>query len=158
MNIHWHCKNFNALTPHELYEIIRLRNEVFVVEQNCVFQDADNKDQECFHLMGWVNGALAAYTRLAPPGYIYAEASIGRVVTSPAFRKKGIGYELMKKSIEECKKIFGSGAIKIGAQFYLKDFYASFGFKQISDIYLEDGIEHIYMLLTGSGALKTLDT
>jgi len=147
MNIHWHCKNFNALTPHELYEIIRLRNEVFVVEQNCVFQDADNKDQQCFHLMGWIDNQLAAYTRLAPPGYIYAEASIGRVVTSPKYRGNKIGYALMKKSIEECKKIFGRSAIKIGAQYYLKNFYASFGFIQISDIYLEDGIEHIYMLL-----------
>ena len=147
MNIRWHCKAFNNLTPGELYAIIRLRNEVFVVEQNCVFQDADNKDQECLHLMGWIEGRLAAYTRLAPPGYIYAEASIGRVITSSEFRNKGIGHELMQKSIEECKKVFGSIAIKIGGQYYLKNFYASFGFKQISDIYLEDGIEHIYMLL-----------
>ncbi len=147
MNIHWHCKAFKNLTPDELYQIIRLRNEVFVVEQNCIFQDADNKDQECFHLMGWIEGELAAYTRLAPAGYIYAEVSIGRVVTSPKYRRNKIGYALMKKSIEECKQIFGITNIKIGAQYYLKNFYAAFGFKQISDIYLEDGIEHIYMLL-----------
>lgn len=147
MNIRWQCKSFKNLTPDELYQIIRLRNEVFVVEQNCVFQDADNKDQQCFHLMGWMENDLAAYTRLAPPGYIYNEISIGRVVASPKYRRNKIGSVLMKKSIDECRQIFGAGAIKIGAQFYLKNFYASFGFKQISDIYLEDGIEHIYMLL-----------
>ncbi len=148
MNISWHCKAFKNLTPHELYQVIRLRNEVFVVEQNCVFQDADNKDQNCLHLMGWIDDNLAAYTRLSPQGYIYKEVSIGRVVTSPAFRNKGLGYELMKKSIEQCKEIFGDTAIKIGAQYHLKKFYGSFGFKQISGIYLEDGIEHIYMLLS----------
>lgn len=148
MNIRWHCKAFENLTPGELYQIIRLRNEIFVVEQNCVFQDADNKDQHCLHFMGWINDNLAAYTRLAPPGHIYKEASIGRVITSPAYRNKGLGHELMKKSIEECKKHFGNTAIKIGAQYYLKHFYASLGFEQVSDIYLEDGIEHIYMLLS----------
>lgn len=148
MNIHWHCKAFKKLTADELYEIIKLRNEVFVVEQNCVFQDADNKDQQCLHFMGWIENDLAAYTRLAPPGYIYQEAAIGRVVISPAFRKKGIGYTLMQKSIEECRKLFGSTIIKIGAQYHLKNFYGSLGFKQVSDIYLEDGIEHIYMMLS----------
>ena len=148
MNITWHCKAFNDLTSNELYQVVHLRNEVFVVEQNCVFQDADNKDQQCFHLMGFIENDLAAYTRLAPPGYIYKEPSIGRVVTSPAYRNKGLGYELMKKSIEECKHIFGDDAIRIGAQYHLKKFYTSFGFKQVSDIYMEDGIEHIYMLLS----------
>lgn len=148
MHIHWYCKAFKNLTADELYEIIKLRNEVFVVEQNCVFQDADNKDQECLHFMGWIKNDLAAYTRLSPPGYIYKEVSIGRVVTSPAFRKKRIGYTLMEKSIEECRKHYGNAIIKIGAQYHLKKFYTSFGFKQVSDIYSEDGIEHIYMLLS----------
>ena len=127
---------------------MRLRSEVFVVEQNCIFLDADNKDEQCLHFMGWIEKDLVAYTRIAPPGYIYEEPSIGRVVTSPAYRKNKIGYVLMEKSIEQCKKVFGNAPIKIGAQYYLKNFYASFGFKQISDIYLEDGIEHIYMLLS----------
>lgn len=147
MNINWYSKAFNNLTPVEMYQIMRLRSEVFVVEQNCVFLDADNKDQQCLHFMGWIENDLVAYTRLAPPGYIYDEPSIGRVVTSPAYRKNKIGYALMEKSIEQCRKLFDNAAIKIGAQLYLKKFYASFGFKQISDIYLEDGIEHIYMLL-----------
>ncbi len=148
MNVQWNCKPFNDLLPAELYQILRLRNEVFVVEQNCVFQDADNKDQGCLHLTGYINEALAAYTRLAPAGYIYAEVSIGRVVTSPAHRGKRLGYELMQHSIEQCRKFFGDTTIKIGAQFHLKKFYSSFGFTQVSNIYLEDGIEHIYMLLS----------
>ncbi len=147
MEIQWNCKAFDNLKPIELYQVIRLRNEVFVVEQNCVFQDADNKDQGCLHLMGYINNELAAYTRLAPAGYIYDEMSIGRVITSPAYRSKGLGFTLMQQSIEQCRKLFGETSIKIGAQYHLKKFYTSFGFKQISDIYLEDGIEHIYMLL-----------
>lgn len=145
MEIQWLRKKFEALSPYEVYAILQLRNEVFVVEQSCVFQDADDKDQDCFHLMGFFNNKLVAYTRLVPPGVIYTAASIGRVVTSPAVRREGAGRELMKKSIEECYALFGLMPIKIGAQFYLKKFYESFGFQQISDIYLEDGIEHIYM-------------
>jgi ElaA protein len=143
----WKLKKFEELTPHELYAIIRLRNEVFVVEQNCVFQDADNMDQGCWHFMGFVGNDLAAYTRLVPPGFIYDETSIGRVVSSPAYRRSGIGKELMQESIKKCYELFGHLPIKIGAQFYLKKFYSSFGFEQVSEIYLEDGIEHIYMIL-----------
>ena len=89
---------------------------------------------------------LAAYTRLVPPGHIYEQASIGRVVTSPNVRRFGAGKQLMQQSIDAVYQLFGTGPIKIGAQFYLKGFYESFGFQQVSDIYLEDGIEHIYML------------
>lgn len=148
MQIEWIEKKFAELTPYEVYAILQLRNEVFVVEQACVFQDADDKDQGCHHLMGFANKTLAAYTRLVPPGHIYTEASIGRVVTSPAVRGSGAGRELMQRSIDRCYQLFGKGPIRIGAQFYLKNFYASLGFQQVSDIYLEDGIEHIYMLLT----------
>jgi ElaA protein len=147
MNTRWYYKAFDELTPNELYCIMQLRNEVFVVEQNCVFQDADDKDQGCLHCMGWMQNDLAAYTRIAPPGYIYNEASIGRVVTSPAHRKKGLGQELMTQSIEICRSHFGNTAIKLGAQYYLKEFYGSFGFIEVGEPYLEDGIKHIYMLL-----------
>lgn len=147
MQIQWIVKKFEALTPYQLYAILQLRNEVFVVEQHCVFQDADDKDQDSYHLMGFWNNKLVAYTRLVPPGHIYTEMSIGRVVTSPSVRRSGAGRELMKQSIEYCHQLFGKGPIKIGAQFYLKSFYESFGFQQVSDIYLEDGIEHIYMRL-----------
>jgi ElaA protein len=139
-------KTFKALTPFELYAILQLRNEVFVVEQNCVFQDADDKDQASWHLMGMQEDRLVAYTRLVPPGVSYNEPSIGRVVTAPKVRGTGIGKELMQRSINECYRLFGAQPIKIGAQYYLKQFYGSLGFEQVSEIYLEDGIEHIYML------------
>ena len=145
MQLHWIVKKFEELTPYQLYAILQLRNEVFVVEQACVFQDADDKDQDSYHLMGFADNKLAAYTRLVPPGHAYTEMSIGRVVTSPSVRRSGAGRELMKKSIDNCYQLFGEGPIKIGAQLYLKNFYESFGFRQISDVYLEDGIEHIYM-------------
>src|SRR5687767_10939640 len=96
----WKCKSFSELSSHELYEIIRLRNEVFVVEQSCVFQDADNKDQKSFHLMGWLDSHLAAYARLVPKGISYPYMSIGRVITSPQQRRSGIGKSLMNKAIE----------------------------------------------------------
>lgn len=147
--MNWTLKKFETLTVDELYALLRLRTEVFVVEQNCVFQDMDNKDQHCYHLMGWKENELVAYTRLVPLGISYSEyPSIGRVVTSPAARGEGIGRRLMEKSIEETRRLFGNNPIKIGAQLYLLAFYTSLGFVQSSDIYLEDGIEHIEMILS----------
>ena len=144
----WKLKKFNELTPNELYAILQLRNEVFVVEQNCVFQDADNKDQVAYHFMGWDNEKLVAYTRIVPPGIAYPEMAIGRVVTAPVIRGSGAGKELMDRSIEQAKLLFGNCPVKIGAQLYLREFYASLGFKQSSGIYPEDGIDHIEMILT----------
>jgi ElaA protein len=147
--MNWTLKKFEDLAVDELYALLRLRTEVFVVEQNCVFQDMDNKDQYCYHLMGWKENELVAYTRLVPEGISYPTyPSIGRVVTSPAARGGGIGRNLMKKSIEETRRLFGNGPIKIGAQLYLLAFYSSLGFVQTSDIYMEDGIEHIEMILS----------
>jgi ElaA protein len=146
MTIEWILKQFNELTPHELYAILQLRSEVFVVEQNCVYLDADDKDQWSWHLMGWNKNKLVAYTRLIPAGKAYEYPSIGRVVSSPAVRRTGAGRELMRKSIEKIYTLFGAAPIQIGAQLYLKRFYQSFGFIQVSDVYLEDGIEHIYMI------------
>jgi ElaA protein len=150
MSIDWKYKQFGDLTPHELYTILRLRNEVFVVEQNCVFQDADNKDQSSFHIMGWNNDSLIAYARLVPAGISYSEPSIGRVVTSPAARSLGMGKKLMDQAINILYKTWGKTDIKIGAQLYLERFYNSFGFQRSSEIYMEDGIEHIEMLLQKS--------
>ena len=149
MTIEWRLKRFEELSPFELYEILWLRNEVFVVEQNCVFQDADHKDADAHHLMGWLDGKLAAYTRLVPPGAIYKEMSIGRVVTAPHARRGGFGRALMAESIRCCGLLFGEGPIRIGAQLYLKTFYESFGFVQAGESYLEDGIPHIYMYRQG---------
>ena len=144
--IRWICKYFDRLTPYELYAVIKLRNEVFVVEQNCVFQDADDKDQKCYHLMGFAGEELAAYARLVPAGVSYTYMSIGRIVTSPKYRKMNFGKALIKEAIVACYELFGSNCIKIGAQLYLKTFYESFGFTQTSNVYDEDGIPHIEMI------------
>lgn len=144
--MNWTLKKFEDLSPYELYAILRLRTEVFVVEQNCVFQDMDNKDQPAYHLMCWENNTLIAYTRLIPPHLSYNEPSIGRVVTSASARGGGIGRKLMEKSIEEIVRLYGKTPIKLGAQLYLKKFYESLGFIQSGDIYDEDGIDHIEMI------------
>lgn len=146
IELSWRCKHFDKLTPLELYAAIRLRNEVFVVEQQCVFQDADDKDIDCYHLLGWIGDKLAAYSRIVPPGVSYSQASIGRIVTSPLFRRSGAGRALMEESIKQCYHLFGEGSIKIGAQLYLRNFYESFGFEQVGDVYDEDGIPHIHMV------------
>lgn len=147
MQLKWIYKKFDELTVTELYAIMQLRNEVFVVEQNCLYQDTDGKDPDSKHFCGWDGDKLAAYTRIIPPGISYAEVSIGRVVTSPAYRKTGIGKQLMQLSIKHCFADFNCMQIKIGAQVYLHKFYQSLGFIQSSKEYLEDGIPHIEMIL-----------
>ena len=138
---------FNEFAPSELYAYLQLRSEVFVVEQNCVYQDADYKDLKGWHYMGVdEEGKLIAYVRLLPPGVSYEEPSIGRVLTNPAARGTGAGRLLMQNAIEQCKQLFGDVPIKIGAQYYLLKFYSSLGFVQTSEIYLEDDIEHIEMI------------
>lgn len=144
--IDWRISTFKELSVEELYDILRLRSEVFVVEQNCVFLDMDERDQASYHLQGRVGGKLIAYVRILPPGLTYEEPSIGRVVSSPSYRGKGAGVELMGKAIFETKKLHGELPIKIGAQLYLKKFYENLGFRQCSDIYMEDEIEHIKMI------------
>ena len=148
MNITWYHKHFRDLNTTELYQILQLRNEVFIVEQNCPFQDLDDKDFKCYHLMGFdtVSQKIMAYTRIVPAGVSYEEASIGRVVSSPLARGGGFGKQLMKKSIELLEELYGGVPIRIGAQLYLKKYYESFGFQQDSEVYLEDGIEHIIMI------------
>ena len=145
MDIEWKLIKFPDFTPYELYDALRLRSEVFVVEQNCVFLDQDSMDEHCYHLLGYKNEKLVAYSRIVPPGIIYKEPSIGRVVTTLLMRKTGVGKELMHRAIKAVYDIYGNSPIKIGAQLYLKSFYESFGFMQASDVYLEDGIKHIYM-------------
>ncbi len=140
-------RSFADLTPIELYTIMRLRNEVFVVEQKCVYQDADNKDLPSYHLMIWDTEKLVAYARLLPKGLSFEQVSIGRVISSPAYRNRGIGKILVAQAITACRELFGTSEIKIGAQLYLKRFYESFGFVQSGEHYMEDDIEHIPMIL-----------
>lgn len=138
-------KFFDDLTAHELYAIMRLRSEVFVLEQQCIYQDADNKDLSAYHLMIQDGDTLIAYARLLPPGISYEYMSIGRVISKQDYRWKGAGRLLMKEAIKACHELFGEGPIRIGAQLYLKKFYESFGFVQTGEVYLEDDIEHIEM-------------
>lgn len=147
MAIDWKCLPFEALSAAELYAIMRLRSEVFVVEQNCVYLDADNKDQSSYHLAGWLDGHLVAYCRLLPPELAFKEASIGRVISNPKFRRTGAGREMMPVAIQFTRSLFQTIPIRIGAQRYLEKFYQSFGFQPEGDEYLEDGIPHIEMIL-----------
>ena len=142
----WQCKTFSELTTEELYKILQLRNEVFVVEQNCPYQDCDGKDLKAHHFSAWDNSVLVAYTRLLPKGVSYdTGASIGRVLTSPKVRGQKLGKELMQKSIDKIYELYGQMPIIIGAQLYLKRFYESFAFVQQGEGYLEDNIPHIVM-------------
>ena len=149
LKLQWDLKSFDALSNHELYEVLRLRNEVFIVEQNCIFQDLDSKDQKCHHLLGTQDGILMAYSRIVPPGLSYTEPSIGRILTSPGGRGKMYGMELMERSIAALEEMYGKSIIRIGAQLYLKKFYESFHFRQSGEIYDEDGISHIEMTREG---------
>ncbi|WEK35769.1 MAG: GNAT family N-acetyltransferase [Candidatus Pseudobacter hemicellulosilyticus] len=143
----WTCKPFSQLSTTELYAILQLRTEVFVVEQQCVFQDMDNKDQHCLHLFTWKGDVLAAYARLVPAGISFAEPSIGRVVSSPLARGTGVGRQLMQEAIRQLYQHWGPSPVRIGAQLYLENFYASLGFLRSSENYPEDNILHLEMLL-----------
>ena len=143
----WSCKKFSYLSVEELYDILKLRIEVFVVEQNCVFQDCDGLDPDAWHVMGYQENELVAYSRLLAPGVAYTQMSIGRVVNSATVRHTGVGRTLMTESIRKCRELFGAGPIKIGAQLYLNEFYYSFGFENSGPEYIEDGIPHIHMIL-----------
>jgi ElaA protein len=147
-NLRIECKAFTELSVDELYEILALRSEVFVVEQNCIFLDLDHKDQYALHLMGFNHkNQLMAYTRLFDESVYYKGfLSIGRVVASPKGRGEGYGREIFGKSVEKVQEVFGQKPIKIGAQAYLESFYASFGFESINEDYIEDGIPHKIMV------------
>lgn len=142
----WSIKSFDILTNLELYAILQLRSTIFVVEQNCVYLDPDGKDEKSIHLCGWVDNQLAAYARILPPNVSYLnQSSIGRVLTNPTFRLKGLGKILMERAISETYHLFPSHTIKIGAQLYLLKFYQEQGFQPVGEEYLEDGILHIEM-------------
>jgi ElaA protein len=147
-NLRIECKAFSDLSVDELYEILALRSEVFVVEQNCIFLDLDHKDQKALHFMGFdQKNQLMAYTRLFNESVYYQGfLSIGRVVASPKGRGEGYGREIFGKSVEKVQELFGQKSIKIGAQAYLESFYASFGFESINEDYVEDGIPHKMMV------------
>lgn len=139
------AKSFDRLSLDELYEMLRVRVSVFVVEQNCPYQEIDGKDRKCHHLFYRVDGKIQAYLRVVPPGVSYPEASIGRVLT--VSRGDGLGKKLMQEGLRLALEIYPSAGLRIGAQVYAKGFYEQFGFRQCSEEYLEDEIPHIEMLL-----------
>lgn len=145
MSPEFKIKPFKTLSLIELYQILQLRSEVFVVEQNCVYQDIDGKDEKALHVLGMHEGVLVAYARLFKPGDYFEQASIGRVIVNPSYRDKKWGHDLMTAAINGITEHYGETNITISAQLYLKRFYESHGFVQTSDMYLEDDIPHIEM-------------
>ncbi len=143
----WRLMAFDDLRVLELYEVLRLRSEVFVVEQQCVFQDIDGLDRNAMHLLGVQGGELAAYARCFAPGVMFAEASIGRVLVRKSARASGLGHALMQQAILATGQVWGPQAIRIGAQAHLAGFYAKHGFVDVGKPYMEDGIPHLEMLL-----------
>ena len=139
-------KTFYQLSLDELYRILQLRSEIFVVEQDCVYQDLDFKDQKSLHVLGFKNDIIIAYTRIFKPGDYFKEASIGRVVVDKKERAHNYGHAILKASINTIQENFDTSKITISAQVYLKKFYESHGFTQVGNEYLEDGIPHIEML------------
>ncbi len=139
-------KKFQELTTIELYDILQLRSEVFVVEQNCVYQDLDGKDIKAMHVIGTKNNEVVAYTRIFKSGDYFDGANIGRVVVKKIERKHGYGLDIMKASIKVLEEKFNETTIHLSAQTYLKKFYNSLGFKEVGEEYLEDGIPHIGMV------------
>ena len=145
MNLEWEIKRFTALTTDELYNLLQLRSEVFIVEQNCVYQDIDGKDRKALHLIGEYDSKIVAYARLFQAGDYFDEASIGRVVIGTQYREKKWGHELIQQAIVGIDEHFKTTKITISAQLYLQKFYESHGFVSTSETYLEDDIPHIQM-------------
>lgn len=148
MEIVWTLKPYDELTVDELYEILKLRTDVFVVEQNCAYREIDGKDKHACHLFAQRNGELVAYLRILPKGVSFAEAALGRIVIHPGYRGQGYSKMLIERGIRFVTEILGESEIRISAQARLCEFYRSFGFLPSSEMYLEDGIPHMEMLLS----------
>jgi ElaA protein len=144
--MNWKIKKFNDLTITELYDILKAREEIFVVEQDCPYHDIDSKDQDAVHIFLEEKGQVICYLRILDKGVRFDEVSISRVITRAAYRRKGYGDKLMEKAIDYIEEVMGEKKIRISAQAYLGKFYGDLGFIRVSDIYLEDGIDHYEML------------
>jgi len=162
--IRWQWTRFDDLEPRHLYALLRARGEVFIIEQRCAFLDTDGVDLHAWHLLGWAAPArtadrahdavevLAAYLRLIEPRRVFDEPSIGRVLTVTPFRRIGLGRPLMKEGLRKAAELYPGHAVRIGAQIRLERFYQSLGFRTVSAMYIEDGIEHVQMLRDGNAA------
>jgi ElaA protein len=139
--------HFQQLTNEQLYKALKLRCDVFVVEQGCAYPELDDVDTQCFHVLCFRDNELMAYSRIVPPGLLYKEASIGRIVTAKGFRGSNIGAKLVEQSIAHCKVLFRETPIRIMAQKYLEPFYSKIGFRTVSDPFSDFNVIHVYMLL-----------
>lgn len=144
--MNWEMKKFNELSGEEIYEILKLRSEVFVIEQQCIYEECDGKDNKSYHLFAKENGQIIAYLRILEKGVSYNEISIGRVLTDKKYRGKGLAKQMMLRAIEFIENNLNEKVIRISAQEYLINFYSSLGFVRVSEVYLEDNIPHIEML------------
>ena len=148
--LNWCSLPFSQLNTHQLYELLKLRTDVFVVDQNCPYPELDDKDRisGVYHLLGTTGDKLVAYARLLPPGVSFPQVSIGRVVVAKQARGAGYGQQLIGKALDECQRLWPEKDIQIGAQVYLEKVYQQFGFARNSENYLEDGILHVDMMLS----------
>lgn len=154
--MNWKCLTFSQLTTEQLYQLLKLRVDVFVVEQTCPYPELDNKDKvdDVYHLLGYQDGELIAYARLLPPGISYSNVSFGRVAIAQSARGKGLGQTLITTILSHCQQLWPNQDIDIGAQEYLLSFYQGFGFSAISKVYLEDDIPHLDMRLINNKAVS----
>ncbi len=142
----WIFKKFEELTPHELYDALALRQKVFIVEQHCPYLDADGKDKQAHHLLAYEGSRLLAYARITFPGVRFREVSVGRIISDPGHRRKGLGKKVTAMGLQKIKEIYGDVPVRISAQSYLVPFYESFGFEAVGNEYDEDGIPHREMV------------
>lgn len=145
-SIDWHAAPFDALGPRDVHDILRLRQDVFIVEQDCVFGEIDGRDPLAVHVLGRRDGTLVAYARAFAPGIVGREASIGRVVTDPSVRGSGVGRDLMREALRVVAGLAPRADVRVAAQAHLEAFYASLGFGAVGQAYLEDGIRHLDMV------------
>lgn len=151
LEMRWKWKDWASLSTEELYELLALRQVVFVVEQDCPYLDADGLDSRAHHLLGYMDDQLVAYARAFPPGEVYTEAAIGRVITAPSIRGQGQGRPLMREAMNCVHRTYGPTAIKLSAQAHLEPYYQSLGFEVCGEGYDEDGIPHLPMRCRAPG-------
>jgi ElaA protein len=149
-DIEWHFLSFDELSTEQLFELLKARQQVFIIEQECIYPDIDDWDREAWHLMAYKGSELLASLRLLPPGLRYQEASIGRVLTTTAARGMGLGHQLLQQVLPQVRRLFPEAGLRISAQQHLENYYAGYGFETVSAPYDEDGIAHIEMLLPAS--------
>lgn len=149
--VDWRAAPFAELSPHDVHDILRLRQDVFIVEQDCVFGEIDGRDPLAVHVLGRRGDALVAYARAFPPGVVAEEASIGRVVTDPSVRGTGLGRSLMREALRVVGALAPEADVRVAAQAHLEAFYASLGFRPVAQPYLEDGIRHLDMVRPAGG-------